>query len=71
MQTLYSPAMQISNYYVHYSFLHKLIVFTLNQHENICIAGLNRQAGYATDHYYHQVYRRQLDVPYFTDFFDF
>jgi hypothetical protein len=39
--------MQIQNYY-HYSFLWKLIVFTVNEHENICIAGLNRRAGYAT-----------------------
>ena len=31
------------------SFLWKWIVFTVNEHENICIAGLNRQAGgYAT-----------------------
>ena len=27
----------------------KLIVFTVNEHKNICIAGLNRRAGYATD----------------------
>ena len=26
-----------------------MIVFTVNEHENICIAGLNRRAGYATD----------------------
>ena len=26
-----------------------MIVFTVNEHKNICIAGLNRQAGYATD----------------------
>jgi hypothetical protein len=25
-----------------------LIVFTVNEHENICIAALNRRAGYAT-----------------------
>ena len=25
-----------------------MIVFTVNEHKNICIAGLNRQAGYAT-----------------------
>ena len=25
------------------------IVFTVNEHENICMAGLNRRAGYATD----------------------
>ena len=25
-----------------------MIVFTVNEHENICIAGLNRRAGYAT-----------------------
>ena len=43
----FSPAMQISNYY-RYSFLLKLIVFTVNEHENICIAGINRRAGYAT-----------------------
>ena len=39
--------MEISNYY--YSFLQKLIVFTVNEHRDICIVGLNRQAGYATD----------------------
>ena len=37
--------MQMSNYY-HYSFLQILIVFTVNEHENICIVGLNRRAGY-------------------------
>ena len=41
--------MQIQNYY-HYSFLWKLIVFTVNEHKNICIAGLNRRAGYATEY---------------------
>ena len=30
----FSPAMQIQNYY-HYSFLCKLIIFTVNEHENI------------------------------------
>ena len=25
-----------------------MIVFTVNEHKNICIAGLNRQTGYAT-----------------------
>ena len=25
-----------------------MIVFTVNEHENICIAALNRRAGYAT-----------------------
>ena len=34
--------------YNHYSLLSKLTVFTVNEYENICIAGLNRQAGYAT-----------------------
>ena len=24
-------------------------MFTVNEHKNICIAGLNRRAGYATD----------------------
>jgi hypothetical protein len=38
--------MQIQNYY-HYSFLWKLIVFTVNEHENICIAGLNSRDGHA------------------------
>ena len=28
------------------------IVFTVNEHKNICIAGLNSQAGYATGHTY-------------------
>jgi hypothetical protein len=45
----FSPAMQIQNYY-HHSFLQKLIVFTVNDHENICLAGLNRWDGYATDY---------------------
>jgi hypothetical protein len=35
--------MQIQNYY-HII----MIVFTVNEHENICIAGLNRRAGYVT-----------------------
>ena len=39
--------MQIFNYY-HYSFLQKLIVSTVNEQENICIAGLNLQADYPT-----------------------
>ena len=34
-----------ANYY-HYSFLQKLIVFTVIEYENICIAGLNRRARY-------------------------
>ena len=40
--------MQFSKYY-HILFLWKLIVFTVNEHKNICIAGLNRHGGYATD----------------------
>ena len=39
--------MKISNNF-HYPFFYKLIVFTANGHRNICIAGLNRQDGYAT-----------------------
>jgi hypothetical protein len=31
--------------------VHCRIVFTVNEHENICIAGLNRRAGYATVYY--------------------
>ena len=27
----------------------EIVVFTVNEHENISIAGLNRRAGYATD----------------------
>jgi hypothetical protein len=42
----FSPAMQIQNYY-HYSFLWKLIVFTVNEHKNICIGELNSRAGHA------------------------
>ena len=43
----FSPALQIlSNY--HYSFLQKFIVFTVNEHQKISIAGLNCQAGFAT-----------------------
>ena len=26
----------------------EIVVFTVNEHENICIAGLNHQSGYAT-----------------------
>ena len=37
--------MQISNYY-HYPFLSKLIVFTVSEYENICIAGPHSRAGY-------------------------
>ena len=29
-------------------FLQKLIVVTVNEHKNFCMAGLNRQAGYVT-----------------------
>ena len=36
--------MQIS--YYHYSHLKILIVFMVNEHKNIYIAGLNRRAGY-------------------------
>ena len=32
-------------------FVQKFIVFTVNEHESICMAGLNRQAGYATAQY--------------------
>ena len=46
-----SVALQIQNYY-HYSFLQKLIIFTVNEHENISIAELNRRAGYVTDRSY-------------------
>ena len=35
--------------YYHYSFHKRLIVFTINEHENICIRRPNRRAGYATD----------------------
>ena len=42
----FSPARQISNHY-HYLYLYKLIVFTLNEYENICIAGPIRRGGYA------------------------
>ena len=34
----------------HYSLFQKSIVFSVNERENICIAGLNRRADYATDH---------------------
>ena len=27
-----------------------MFVFTVNEYENICIAGLNRRAGYATEY---------------------
>ena len=40
-------SMQILNHY-RYSFLYKLTVFTVNVHENFCIAGLNHRAVYAT-----------------------
>ena len=43
----FSPAIQILDYY-HYLFLQKLIVSIVNEHENICIAGLNHRAGYTT-----------------------
>jgi hypothetical protein len=44
----FGHAMQILNYY-HYSFLYKLIVFTVYEHGNICIAWPNCRAGFATD----------------------
>ena len=34
--------------YYHYSFLLKFIVFTVNEHGNICVAGLNHSASYPT-----------------------
>ena len=42
--------MQIQNYYHYYQNYYHIImiVFTVNEHENICIAGLNRRAGYVT-----------------------
>ena len=43
----FSPAMQISSYYI-ILFFRKFIVFTVNEHENISIAGLNPRAGFAT-----------------------
>ena len=42
------PAMQISKYYL-YSFLYKIDCFHNQSTVNICIAGPNRRAGYATD----------------------
>ena len=32
-----------------------MIVFTVNEHKNICRAGLNRQAAYATDFNIYQI----------------
>ena len=47
-----SPAIAVSTLLsYHYSFLLKFIVFTVNEHGNICIAGLNHWPGYATDDY--------------------
>ena len=43
---LFGSSTVFSSY--HYSFLQKLTVFTANEDENICLEGLNRQAGYAT-----------------------
>ena len=41
----------------------KLIVFTVHEHENICIAGLNRRAGYATGKFtFRQMFR--VEEPY-------
>ena len=41
--------MQISPHY-HYLFLYKFIdVLIVCKHSNICVAGLDRRAGYATD----------------------
>ena len=41
--------MQISNYYTVCSFISlEIDCFHINEYENICIAGLNRRAGYAT-----------------------
>ena len=30
----------------------EIVVFTVNEHENVCTAGLNRWAGYATEDSY-------------------
>jgi hypothetical protein len=49
----FGHAMQILNHY-HYSFLQKLIVFTVYGHGNICIAWPNCRAGFATG-YRHSV----------------
>ena len=38
--------MHIYDSYIIIYFFKELIVFTVNEHENICIAGLNRWAGY-------------------------
>jgi hypothetical protein len=38
--------MEIQNIFIIHFF--KIAVFTVNEHENICIAGLKRWAGYAT-----------------------
>ena len=59
----FSPAMQILDSY-HYSFLQKLNVNTVNEHKNICIAGLNRRAGYATafNNYKFQTYKTYIYI---------
>jgi hypothetical protein len=45
----FGHAMQILNHY-HYSFLYKLIVFTVYEHGNICISWPNCRAGFAGIH---------------------
>ena len=48
----FCPAKQILSYY-HYSFLQKFIVFTVNEHQKIRIAGLNCRVGIATEWPFH------------------
>ena len=44
----FNPAIQISDYY-HYLSLQKLIIFTVKELENICMAGLKLRTSYSTD----------------------
>ena len=51
--------MQISSYY-HCSFLQKLIVFAVNEYENICTVGLNHRVGYAIEIKYPIIWKKKF-----------
>ena len=47
---LFSPAMPTLNHYNQSFVSLEIVVFTINEHENISIAGLNCRAGYGVDY---------------------
>ena len=49
-----------------------MIVFTVNEHRNICIAGLNRRAGYATahDNFLYSILKNFINLRFVLNFFN-